>query len=371
MKFDLLVLATLTIPSLMIAEETDDSACCASTPQFCLDKSGKFEVFGDYLYWEAREDQLTYAQGVQGGLEPLIAAFSGGTNGLLPIDIKTYEADFDWKSGFRVGGGYYFNCCNWDLKLFWTSLHAQTTAHVNDPDSGLIPSNFPSSLIFNIIDVINSGGELSPALASGAHNKWHLKFDTLDFELGRSYFLCCGVALRPFLGIKGAWIDQNFNTSYDGIFLVIDENVNPIGINVSKKNNFHAIGPTCGMDLAWEFFCNFSLVGDLTLGALYGRFQNKIQSTENLSFAESEVVLSLPYNKHRIRPMVNASIGVEYNNCNWQCFQFAIGAAYEVQYWWNQWQVPVSSEVSLLTGNNVPQGDLMLHGLTVHAGVAF
>lgn len=370
MKLDILILSSLFIPALMYANTEE---CCEVCPQhFCQDKSGKFEVYGDYLYWEAREDQLSYAQDLRGGVEGIINAFNGnGLPGLVELDVSTKEAKFDWKSGFRVGAGYTLNCANWDFQLSWTRLHEQTKSNFIDPNAGIIPSNFPLSLLCNIISAINSEGTVAPVLANGAHSKWNFEFDNVDFQVGRSFFYCNSVALRLFLGIKGAWINQKLTSTYDGISLTTDTVVMPIDVSVKKTNDFHAVGPNFGINMAWEFLCNFSLVSDFSFAALYGRFHNNIQSVLVDSTVDTQIDILVRDNKHRIRPMVNGSIGIEWNNCSWECVQFVLGAAYEVQYWWNQWQIPVSSEAAIFSGATSPQGDLMLHGLTVHAGLAF
>lgn len=360
----------------MYAQELEETSCCDTyeykEQRFCLDKSGKFEVWGDYLYWEAREDQLTYAQDLNGGINSLINPFqNGNVPNELDINISTYDADFNWKSGFRVGAGYYLNCNNWDFQIFWTRLHETTNANITDLNSGIIPSNIPLAILFNIVSTIISEGAIPPVLASGAHNKWHFHFDNIDFQVGKSFYNCCNVAIRPFVGVKGAWIDQKLASRYDGVTLTIETNAMPIGVNVKKTNNFHAVGPSLGIGLAWQFFSDFSLIGDFSFATLYGKFQNRIRSTLTDNTVGVQVVANIRDNKHRFRPMVAGNIGVEWNNCCWDCAQFILGISYEVQYWWNQWQIPSSAEVALLTGGTSPQGDLSLQGLTVHAGVAF
>lgn len=370
MKLDILILSSIFIPSLLLANPEE---CCEICPeQFCLDKSGKVEVYGDYLYWDVREDQLVYSQDLHGGVQGIINAFNTGTGvpGLVEIDISTKEAKFDWKSGFRVGAGYTLNCANWDFQVFWTRLHGQTKSTITDPNSGVIPSNIPLALLFNIISALNSGGTVPFALASGAHNKWHFEFDNIDFQIGKSFFICNSAAFRPFLGVKGAWIDQKLNSTYDGISLSTDTVVIPIGVRVKKTNDFRAVGPSFGIVMAWEFLCNFSLVSDFSFAAVYGKFHNNIRSFLQDSLG-TQIDIIVRDNKHRFRPMVDGRIGLEWNNCSWECVQFVLGASYEVQYWWNQWQIPISSEVAILSGATSPQGDLMLHGLSIRAGLAF
>lgn len=378
MKIRSLLLSSLFIPSFMFSEEI--SAECDATSMvseeccqpFCLDKSGRFEVYGDYLLWNVREDQLSYAQVLQGGIASILNPFAGGgTPGQVGINITTREADFDWKSGFRVGGGYTLDCDNWDFQLSWTQLHQETSSNFADPNNGIIPSNFPASLLFNILSTALTQGAVAPTLASAARNEWNFHFDTVDFQVGKSFFHCCSVGLRPYLGVKGAWINQKLSSSYDGIALTIDGNRMPIGVRAQKRNNFHAVGPSFGIDMAWEFYSDFSLVSDLSFAALYGKFRNNIASTLIASSVGSQINSNITDNNHRLRPMVDGSIGFEWNNCSWQCLMFTIGASYEVQYWWNQWQVPSSSELELLTGSTSAQGDLMMHGLTVHVGVAY
>ena len=69
--------------------------------------------------------------------------------------------------------------------------------------------------------------------------------------------------------------------------------------------------------------------------------------------------------------MVDAYIGLDWDTCFCNRYIFNVGAAWEVQYWWNQWQSPSSVDATIFRGGDAPQGDLSLQGLTIFAAITF
>src|SRR5579883_3514835 len=114
-----------------------------------VEACGNFDLFGEFLYWEARQDQLQYAIDIKGGLKSVID-FVTGPAAHLTQKISIAQAAFEWKPGFRVGAGYFFSCSDWDITLFWTWLHEHTTTSISDPNNGIFPSEFPASSIFDL-----------------------------------------------------------------------------------------------------------------------------------------------------------------------------------------------------------------------------
>lgn len=314
----------------------------------------------DYLYWKPAQDQMQYAAILPGGIEALIDEASNVPYS-ISADICLKEPKFQNCSGFRIGIGYILPCSNWDFQLAWARLHQNISSSVCDPNQGIIPTTLPLSTLFNFIGIDPS----AYSFANKAKSHWKFEYDAIDFNIGRTCCICC-IELRPYLGVKAATIRQNQHIQYYG--LIID--YAPIDAINSKKNNFKGVGPSIGLDTAWQFCSNFSLTSGICGALLYGKFDASEHPSVVIDYSSLEFHLC-DTKKCRIRPMVDARIGIEWDTCLWCNIKFAAGISYEVQYWWNQWQPAASTMGTLLIGGNSSQGDLMLHGLTLRAAVGF
>ena len=184
---------------------------CRDDSQPTCDCDGCLQVYGEFLYWKTVQDQIAFAAVLPGGIQPIINEFS-----TEPVDIaarlKVKDTEFEYKPGFRVGVGYSFTSANWDIQLAWTSLHEKISSKVTDPDGGVFPLTFPTSILFGFVN-------RDPAdfdFGTEAKSHWKLQFDTVDLEVGKTFCFCETVGLRPFLGLKIASIRQKQYNQYLG-----------------------------------------------------------------------------------------------------------------------------------------------------------
>ncbi|NNM43437.1 MAG: hypothetical protein HKM07_03760 [Chlamydiae bacterium] len=345
----------------------------------CLVDETKWLVYGDFLYWEVREDQLQFAGDIVGGIGPFVNFVNNNNPGIpnktLDQKIKVKESSFKWRPGFRVGTGVDLARSTWDIQLFWTRLHESTKAHLSDSANGILSTEFPLVTILSLTG--NNSGSL-PMFANNAKNKWTFRFDTIDLQVGKTFFPHKTVSVKPFFGVKAAQIDQRTRTKYEGLVGTgQDANNNnfsfPLVNTVDKKNNFHAIGPSLGVDSKWKFAHMFSLVTDFSFAAVYGKFNNEIHSQITAQGGGNTAMINIKLHNptYRIRPTINGLVGFDFSSCLGKSGIISVGVAYEVQYFWNQWQSPSSVAVSLVNTSSSAQGDLMMHGLTAHLGFAF
>lgn len=316
-------------------------------------------VYGEYLYWKVVQDQVPYAAVLPGGPQGVIDQIGSGST-KINEKLLIKDSPFKYSSGFRLGIDYVIPCSAWDVELAWTRLYERKGASVSDAGNGVIPLNIPIGVIFGFINRDPSDFRF----ANEAKSHWKFSFDTIDLQLGRE--CCwCGVDVHPFIGLKAASIRQTQSSKYLGF--TIDGGTIVLG---NKRNNdFRGIGPSLGFDLAWEFCPQWSLSGGVSSALLYGKFDVNEWPTIDLGVPVVEINLK-DAKKYRLRPMVDAYLGLDWTCC--VCgYPLSVGAAYEMQYWWNQWQAPASFESTIFNGGTSPQGDLMLYGLTLRAAIAF
>ena len=324
-------------------------------------ENGGFSISADYLYWNAVQDQMQYAAVLPGGVQGVINQVGDGSPVNVIDNLSLIDPSFEYQSGFRIGIGYQVPCSNWDCQLSWVRLHENLSSSVSELNGGVIPLASPVSSLFGFID----SEPMNFGFGSTATSHWKFEFDTLDLQIGRLCTFSYGLQMRPYIGIKAASIRQKQHIQYLG-FALSDGIVN---IETIKKNDFRGIGPSFGMDASWEFFPHFNLTSGICGSLLYGKFDvhvnpfvSQLNNSINITLKNSK--------KNRLRPTVDANIGIEWQDCLCGKFPVRIGVAYEAQYWWNQWLVP-SSVISSIIGGSSPQGDLMLSGLTVNAEIGF
>ncbi|NDD57633.1 MAG: hypothetical protein EBZ47_00050 [Chlamydiae bacterium] len=293
---------------------------------------------GDYLYWTAREDGLTYA--VTGA--NLNNSSTSNTNILPTSQGQQYQPDFRYKSGFKLGIGFDFGHDKWDMYLDYTwfnphNSNSSVSRIENQPMSNLIPVAYTNP--YNLLDY--------------AKAFWNLNFNVIDWNLGRNFYISKFLSLRPFFGLKGTWQKQKFHVLYNF-------NANP-NIAINNTSYFWGLGPMAGVNTAWHFRGFWSLFADLTLSSLWGAYYVGRKDTTTSS---NTTYYNTHQSFHKIRPVMEIATGLRkeewfYNNR----FHFSLQVGWEQQVWFNQNQFDFYQ--------NARTGDLTLQGLTAKARFDF
>ena len=148
----------------------------------------------EFLWWVAKEDGLYYVQsGYTGAQATTPVSFDGYLHKVKP----------HFRPGFRIGLRGDMAYDDWDIFLNWTWFQS----HARDHAQGLLLTLWGHPQV--------AAGIGSTQGAVFAHALWDLHFNVLDLEMGRSFWVGKHLSLRPFLGIRGAWIDQHLDIHYD------------------------------------------------------------------------------------------------------------------------------------------------------------
>lgn len=159
-------------------------------------------------------------------------------------DEPVVKPHFDWDFGYRVGLGYIFESRRWDMSLQWTHFNTgshQTRSTDGDIEFGMFP-------IWSLADDI-----LPYDWVAASKSHWRLNLNLLDLDFGRLYGFGKVFFLRPFAGVRSAWINQDLDIRYrggifyDGLDLLdLDSTFGPDYVDM--KNNFYGIGPRLGIE---------------------------------------------------------------------------------------------------------------------------
>lgn len=210
-----------------------------------------FFLSARFLYWKATEDELEY-------VDKFHADASGST---ILVNGEVQDLDFHWSPGTKLSIGYACDLC--DLALTWTFLYSHPDASVSTPGIDaefLKPNWFPFLL----------GG-----LADQASSDWRLHFNTLDLDLGKTFWIGKCAFLNPHVGIRAAWIDQRYQIRYHSAFQFTTGGVGETifsNTSLDASNDFKAVGLRFGMDGQLFFCSNLSLIGGVSTSLLYGKF---------------------------------------------------------------------------------------------------
>lgn len=203
-------------------------------------------IQAEALYMHATEDGVNY------GIKQENSSFFDGT-------VKNIS--YDWSWGWRVGAGYNIPHDGWDLMLNYTWFRANEDNSSN-PDA---PENVLQTWTNPTLIDPTSSDPIANMPAAHAKGITHLKFDYLDFEMGREFFVSKWLTLRPFVGGRGLWAHRDLKVKYSGGSLS--------GIKLKEKfnNRFRGGGLRAGLDSQWGLGMGWSFFGDVAFSLLYGK----------------------------------------------------------------------------------------------------
>ncbi|MCF7806652.1 MAG: hypothetical protein K9M13_03280, partial [Simkaniaceae bacterium] len=210
-------------------------------------------ITADFLYWEARQEGLSYA------MTGVSRASSGSTR--LPQGNIFYP-EFKYDPGFRVGLGIGLGHDAWSLSVQYTWYHQNFhPASVSHPNNSIAQLTSTESNVYTTLPP-------TPPFTY-AKGEWKLMLNMIDGELGRDSYVSKYLAIDTFYGLKAVWQNQNFNTIYQWND---DNNRNtPTQNNIYQSAKSFGIGLRAGSHTDWSFNRNWSLFGDFAANVLSTR----------------------------------------------------------------------------------------------------
>jgi len=298
-------------------------------------------ITGSFIYWQAME----------GGLE--LGMYNDTPTELWTDYNETVNMNFAYKPGFKVALGTQLDHDNWILSAEYTWLHLSDSTDLVVADVPFTPGWFFRDML--LID---------------AAAQWKLRYDMIDLEMSRPYYVGTNLTLKPFGSLRGGLIKQKYDfighRDWQGL-IIYDETY-----MVEKT---WMVGPRIGIDCDWIFFDYFRLIGNAAAALFYQHFKTTGYCA---SFREDAVSVSWnAYNAEgQLTPNLEGAIGFGWgsyfgDNNGWH---FDLSALYEVNYIFDQnkmRQELIRNMISDYVEVCVPAANLMMHGLTITARVDF
>lgn len=310
--------------------------------------SVSWDVFADALAWYASEQTSSVWADI----------IDIGDN---TSDFTAQNLSFGWDAGFRVGAGYNLEYDQWDTQLYWTWFRTKA-----NQTQKVFPEFIPISGSVLVTEEILPeffAASISNDSAQKAHIHWTLLFNMIDWELGRCYWVSKSLSLRPFIGLKGGWINQKIHVDYDNLIISSAPTSN-IG-REHVKNNFWGIGPACGLNTKWQlrnFGTHFpSFFGDFSIATLGGTWT----CSDVYNDTTGKQVTSKTRNSKLGALMFGGFVGLGWDvDFREGRSHFSTQLGYEMQLWVNQLRVATIQLERL-------HGDLTLQGVTFNCRFDF
>lgn len=284
-------------------------------------------AYGSFLYWNVNQD----------GMESAVRApaqAGGGVGTLTKVGAECHP-------GFQVGIGMNLDYDDWTSFLEYTWMHQNTNNSSRADPLG--PFRETAWRVDH---------ELSDSTLS-VSSKWKMNLDQLDLGFCRPFYQGERLTVSPFGGLRGLWIRQNYNVTFD-----LDK--------YKAQSHSWAVGPMAGALTHWLLDCGFRLEGKAGASLLYTRYLS-------VSHSETKSGKSTP-SKIRdwdfLRPTANLGAGIgwgTYTGC--RDYYLDLSARYDCHVLWDQ--NVMLQFVNAMNGLSGTSGNLYMHGLTLNMRVDF
>jgi hypothetical protein len=242
-----------------------------------------------------------------------------------------------------------FDHDNWDGSLNYTWLHSSVATSAVEPTTA-------DPALFSLHESPDIVGDDEFDTAS---QNWRYKFDFLDGELARSYYVGKRLSFRPFFGARAAWIRQRYSQS-----LLLASGA---GATSSQRSTSWALGPRFGMNANWMFGYGIRAIANTSADLLFTRYN--LRGNQESFLADRTIVSSADTSQSKvntIRPHAAIDLGfgwgTYFDNNNWH---FDLAATYGFQAFWDQNMFrQFTDDVADATSFD-PNGNLYVQGLNV------
>lgn len=309
---------------------------------YCCDQFDGLYFNADVLYGKLRQEGFDFGQATQVSVGAQTTIGINSTTTTVGR-IKDHSLNFDWRWGVRLGVGYNFCLCDYNLatEIDWVYLRGH--GHGNGSENGL-----------------------------HSHGKWDSHYNVVNgIVLSPRY--CCGSCfnLQLFGGVRYADIDQKYfaHAESASVATVTGAGVN-LGRNVferDEKADFWGIGPQIGLKGSWDLGCGFSLFGKAAAAVLYGHFDTKhkfsttfAQTSAFFNFNDSQLI-NQKTKINRCQTVADFALGLAWCHnicfCNRE-FDIIMKLSWEHFQWFN-------------TNKLQNTGDLCYDGVTLSSTIGF
>ncbi|MBI5273579.1 MAG: hypothetical protein HY860_00815 [Chlamydiales bacterium] len=305
-----------------------------------VQRSYDFFISGSFTYWQPIQENMK------------LGVISNTTNPLDLVNGDEVDLDFDYKPGFKVGLGMNFDYDKWDTFIEYTWFRGTEQVDVNlDPNNTQV----------NLLPAWQIPNFLNPEYNIGSE-KWKLRMDLIDWDLARCYNVGTELCFHPFLGLRGAIINQSIRVDYI--------NITPSDLATWPSTFIHqtsdswGIGPRVGLSLNWNLGKGFRLYGNGEMDILFTQYDLKSTQTSAVTVANRYIVNQ--NNANYLREHAELDLGLGWGTyflSNQYHIDFSADYGFQVFFDQNMFRSIASAQA--VGKSTMPNGNLYIQGLTV------
>ncbi len=244
-----------------------------------LKNSDRLWIDAEALFWQSNVGSLDYG------------ITSSSTSTINHGRVKHPEFDWDW--GCRVGLGYKIPHDKWDLFANYTYIHGHGHGHAGGSDHVVFP-------VF-----ATNASSRSPFFANSAKAHWDMNLNMGDIELGRTCFVGRWLTIRPFLGVRGVVIDQDYHVEYQGGTVAPGDKD-----KLHLDTDFWGVGLRFGANTLWGLGCGLSIYGNGSASLLSGNFD--VKERERLKKADL-LIMNAKRDVDNVVAEANLALGLQWD----------------------------------------------------------
>ncbi|HSW71947.1 MAG TPA: Lpg1974 family pore-forming outer membrane protein [Chlamydiales bacterium] len=404
-----------------ICEKPCKTKCCPTPPEpictesylpsyYDLQCDAGVYLYGDFLYWFANEDNLSPCMTVRGSNTTLVETAPTTATSFAYYTLSLVEVNHlhtKWEPGFRAALGFNFNCDGWDLEANYTWFRNRKHRTFSVPGFGIPAVDIPFRIGQNAITP--DQGQLALVdpwinttlydqffpygtfLFDKVSSQWNLHFNQVDLDLGNKFWIKRSMAMRCYVGVRGAWITTNFINVASS--LTNDDFYVHNTFSDNFRNHIWGVGLLGGIQPEWHFCRNFILFSNLDGALLWGKF--RVRKQEDYASFGTFGSQSINYHNHsfsnflKLQAVMDLTLGLRWEK-TW-CYRVRtyLDFGWENHIWFdinNRYKLAGSSEsffsqsprVVSVNPNTVKvqsyeeeQGNLMLGGAFVRFRIDF
>ena len=322
--------------------------------------NGDWVITVSGFYWKAQQTGLEYAINTQ--------VIDDDSERFRLVDAEYKNPEFKWDFGFKAGLGYNTTCDGWDFGVLWTRFDGRASSH-NEAERD---DNQTLLTLWSDDKSVSDPGEA--LFATDIETHWKLHLNLVDIALGRKYWNSPRVALRPHIGLRIAYVKQNFEIQHLGGVKTTSTPTDAENNEVNLKNAFNGVGIRVGLDGEWNVGCGFALYGNFALSLINGRFKVDHDETnrEAVSPFSKTKALETKDNFRATRWISDLALGVQYSALFCDCnYGLTVSLGWEQHLFLDQnqlWRVTPQQGSGTGDDNNIYdqcRGDLSTQGWTL------
>jgi hypothetical protein len=304
---------------------------CSEWPMFDpnrMNDSCNLWLDGEVLYWQSHVGSLEY------GIE---------SNSSTSINGDVKHPHFDWDWGFRLGLGYKLPHDKWDLFINYTYVQGEAHGHGGGSGNVIFPS---------WANPFGFGGSSFFANEGSAH--WNMNLNMGDIELGRNCFVCKWLTIRPFMGVRGLCIDQDYHVTYTG------GTVAPTGKDhVYLDTDFWGVGLRMGFNTLWGLGKGIGIYGNGSASLLSGHFD--VREKE-----KGARPMHITRDVDNVVPVADLALGLQWDYLfSADRYHFGVKLGWEFNMFFDQNQLFNFMSATLPGSVNFKNDDLSFQGVTL------